>query len=171
MGGFRKRKGLLTLLKAMEGGIGLPLYIVGDGSQRTALEAYVRVKGMDNVRFLGPLEGDALKMTVSKSKFVVVPSEWYENSPLVIYESFAMGKPVVGARIGGIPEFIEPGVDGFLYEAGNSDELRQWIVRLAQRQTELLKMGRAARRKAERLFSPQVHYAQLMRVYQLLMNR
>jgi glycosyltransferase involved in cell wall biosynthesis len=171
-GRLSEEKGLLTLLKAVEGGIGLPLYIVGDGPQRTVLEAYVRLKGMaDSVSFLGPLEGDALKMTVSKSKFVVVPSEWYENSPLVIYESFAMGKPVVGARIGGIPEFIEPGVNGFLFEAGNSDELRRWIVHLAQRKRALPKMGKAARRKAERLFSPQVHYTELMRLYQQLLNR
>jgi glycosyltransferase involved in cell wall biosynthesis len=82
-----------------------------------------------------------------------------------------LGKPVVGARIGGIPEFIEHGVDGFLFEAGNSDELRRWIVRLSQRKRDLLKMGKAARRKAERLFSPQVHYAELMRLYQQLLNR
>jgi glycosyltransferase involved in cell wall biosynthesis len=170
-GRLSEEKGLLTLLRAVESGNGLPLQIVGDGSQRPKLEAYIRDNGIDNVRFLGPLEGDALKMVVSKSKFVVVPSEWYENSPLVIYESFAMGKPVIGARIGGIPELIEPGVDGFLYEAGNSDELRQWIVHLVQHQRALPKMGRAARRKAERLFSPQVHYAQLMRVYQQLLNR
>jgi glycosyltransferase involved in cell wall biosynthesis len=165
-GRLSEEKGLLTLLKAVEAGVGLPLHIVGDGSQRPILEKTVRDRKIGAVRFLGALEGKALKQAVAKARFVVVPSEWYENSPLVIYESMAMGKPVIGADVGGIPELIESGVDGFLYPAGDAESLRSRIRLLAEHPGILPKMGRAARRKAERLFAPSIHYGQLMGLYQ-----
>ncbi len=164
-GRLSEEKGLLTLLKAVQGGVGLPLHIAGDGPQRPVLERTVRDRRIGGVRFLGALEGEALKRAVARSRFVVVPSEWYENSPLVIYESMAMGKPVIGADMGGIPELIDPGVDGFLYPAGDAESLRNRIRFLAEHPAMPPKMGRAARRKAERLFSPSIHYEKLMELY------
>ena len=57
-----------------------------------------------NVEFCGNQGGDELIRLVQESRFVVVPSEWYDNSPLVIYESFSMGKPVIASIMGGMPE-------------------------------------------------------------------
>jgi glycosyltransferase involved in cell wall biosynthesis len=78
----------------------------------------------------------------------------------------AMGKPVIGTDMGGIPELIESGVDGFLYPAGDAESLRSLIRLLAEHPGMLPKMGRAARRKAERLFAPSIHYGRLMGLYQ-----
>ena len=164
-GRLSEEKGLLTLLRAVQGGVGLPLHIAGDGPQRPVLEKTVRDRKIGAVRFLGILEGEALKRAVARSRFVVVPSEWYENSPLVIYESMAMGKPVIGADMGGIPELIEPGVDGFLFPAGDAESLRNRIRLLAEHPEMPRKMGRAARKKAERLFAPSAHYDRLMELY------
>jgi glycosyltransferase involved in cell wall biosynthesis len=76
-----------------------------------------------------------------------------------------MGKPVIGAAIGGIPELIEPGVDGLLYPAGDAQALRNRILHLAGHPEILPGMGRAARAKAERLFAPSIHYERLMEMY------
>jgi glycosyltransferase involved in cell wall biosynthesis len=165
-GRLSEEKGLLTLIKAVEGGVGLPLHIVGDGPQKRILEEIVRDKRIDGVRFLGAFDGHALKQAVSRARFVVVPSEWYENSPLVIYESFAMGKPVIGTAMGGIPELIDPGVDGLLFPAGDVEALRKSIQQLVRHPEALPRMGRAARAKAERVFAPSVHYEKLMELYQ-----
>jgi len=164
-GRLSEEKGLLTLLRSVEGGVGLPLHIIGDGPQRPILEKTVRDRRIGAVRFLGAADGRELKWAVSRARFVVVPSEWYENSPLVVYESLAMGKPVIGAAIGGIPELIEPGVDGLLYPAGDAQALRNRILHLAAHPEILPRMGRAARAKAERLFAPSIHYERLMEMY------
>jgi glycosyltransferase involved in cell wall biosynthesis len=164
-GRLSEEKGLLTLLRSVEGGVGLPLHIIGDGPQRPLLEKTVRDRGIAGVRFLGAAGGRGLKRAVSRARFIVVPSEWYENSPLVIYESLAMGKPVIGAAIGGIPELIETGKDGLLFPPGDAEALRDRILRLAGHPEILPRMGMAARAKAERLFSPSVHYERLMELY------
>ena len=170
-GRLSEEKGLITLLKAMEGVKQSRLKIAGEGPQRLALEEFVKRQGMDRVEFVGTLGGDDLKAMVSGAQFVVVPSEWYENSPLVIYESFAMGKPVIGARIGGISELIEHGVDGFLFEAGNSHELQKWINHLLEHKKSLPKMGRAARKKAEKEFDFKAHCKQVLDIYASLMTK
>jgi len=169
-GRLSEEKGIMTLLRAMEGGGGLPLRIVGDGPQRGPLEAYVRERGIPNVYFEGNLDGKALFRKVSHARFVVVPSEWYENSPLVVYESFAMGKPVIGAHIGGIPELITHGKDGFLFPPGDVQVLRQWILHLSSHPEILPRMGKCAREKAEREFSPQSHYKILIEIYKELLD-
>ena len=64
---------------------------------------------ISNVQFLGYRKKKELAEQIKKSIFVVVPSEWYENNPFSIIEAFAMGKTVVGANIGGIPELV---IDG-----------------------------------------------------------
>jgi glycosyltransferase involved in cell wall biosynthesis len=164
-GRLSEEKGLMTLLLAVEGGVGLPLHIIGEGPQRPILEKTVRDRRIGAVRFLGAADGRELKRAVSRARFVVVPSEWYENSPLVVYESMALGKPVIGAAIGGIPELIDPGVDGLLYPAGDAAALRDRILHLASHPEILPRMGRAARAKAERLFAQSIHYDRLMEMY------
>ena len=64
---------------------------------------------------------------MQESKFVVVPSEWYDNSPLVIYESFSMGKPVIATRLGGMPELIDDNINGYLFSPGDINQLTEKI--------------------------------------------
>jgi glycosyltransferase involved in cell wall biosynthesis len=170
-GRLSEEKGLSTLLDAVAEGTPVPLHVVGDGPQRAALEATAAGRGIRNVRFVGPLEGEALKKAVSAAMFVVVPSEWYENSPLVVYESFAMGKPVIGAAIGGIPELISEGRDGLLFRPGDARDLRRSILEFTKAgRPALAAMGRRARRKAEALFSPEAHYSELTGIYDELLE-
>ena len=61
---------------------------------------------MKNVEFLGYKKGRELKDLVKNAYFVIVPSEWYENNPMSIIESYSEGTPVIGAKIGGIPEIV-----------------------------------------------------------------
>ena len=68
-----------------------------------------------------------IKEIVSKARFTILPSEWYENNPLSIIESLCLGTPVLGANIGGIPELIEENVNGLLFESGNEADLKNKI--------------------------------------------
>ena len=124
-----------------------------------------------NVEFTGPKHGEELKRIVANARFIIVPSEWYENSPLVIYEAFATGKPVIGADIGGITELITPGKDGYLFPAGDARILRRCIEELDRDDDRIRAFGQAARKKAEAWFAPEQHYEKLMGWYEELLVR
>jgi glycosyltransferase involved in cell wall biosynthesis len=61
---------------------------------------------------------------------VVFPSEWFENCPFTVMETLTMGVPIIAADIGGVPELVEDGVNGELFESGNADELSEKIKNL-----------------------------------------
>ena len=168
VGRLSHEKGLEMLLEAMSGLKHHKLLIIGDGPQKEDLERIKEQKNLINVKFMGKLVGEQLKRIVRNSRFVIVPSLWYENSPHVILEAFALGKPVLGAKIGGIPEYIEPNLDGMLFNHDNLDELIEKIDFLMEQQTLCEEMGRSARQKVEVVYNPEVHYSDLMRVIKKL---
>lgn len=113
------------------------------------------------------LTGKELGDVTRNARAVVVPSEWYENAPISILEAFAYGKPVIGARIGGIPEMIDDGKNGLLYESGNVDDLAEKINEfLGCSNSYIVDMGKAARKNAEENYNPEMHYEKLIDVYQ-----
>ena len=164
-GRLSSEKGVMTLIRSMRGLEGLKLLIIGEGLLRSALQDLAAQEGLSDVEFVGYLRGQKLKQAISNSLFVVVPSEWYENCPFSILESFALGKPVIGAQIGGIPELITHGRDGLLFNPGDEQGLRDRIQRLACDPEGTIKMGRNAREKVERKYSVEAHYQKLMTAY------
>ena len=94
-----------------------------------------------------------------------MPSEWYENCPLSLLESLALGRPVIGSRIGGIPELIEEGSDGLLVPPGDAEALAEAIGRLTRAPERAAAMGRAGRRKVETSFDKAGHYAKVRAIY------
>ena len=77
-----------------------------------------------------------------------------------------MGKPVVGSNMGGIPELINNGKDGYIFEHGNIDELRELLGRMIGDKKHLAALGKAAREKAEKMFNSELHYRKMMSFYQ-----
>lgn len=144
-GRLSKEKGLFTLLEAVKDIPGITLKIIGDGPLKEGLGDRVKGLGIKNIQFLGYKSGEELKNEIRKSMFVVLPSEWYENNPFSITESFALGKPVIGARIGGIPELVIDGKTGFTFEPGNSQDLKDKIIHLINNQQNISAMGQKAR--------------------------
>ncbi len=157
-GRLSDEKGILTLLRAMLDAPEIPLQVAGDGPQEAELKSFAQQQGMGHVSFLGKKSGEELARLVQEARFIVVPSEWYDNSPLVIYESMAYGKPVIAARLGGMPELIVDGKTGFLFDAGNAEQLAEKIHFLWDRPELAEQFGRAARAKAEQEFDPMAHY-------------
>lgn len=162
-------KSLLQALSAMKSDV--PLRVVGDGPERSNLERFATEQKL-NVRFDGYLSGIQLEEAVSNAKAVVMPSQSYENAPLSLLEAFGYGKPVIGARIGGIPEMIDDGVNGYLFEPGNSDDLRTKLeFFLGHSPEKIVEMGKAAREKVEKEYSAKAHYETLMQVYSQALER
>lgn len=120
-------KGVRTLLEAFKDLPECKLKVVGTGPKEDGLKEFVRTYGMKNVEFLGYKRGKELKDLVANAYFVIVPSEWYENNPMTIIEAYSAGTPVIGARIGGIPEIVVEGETGYQFESGNSKGLREVV--------------------------------------------
>jgi glycosyltransferase involved in cell wall biosynthesis len=115
-------KGIYTLFEAMKKLPHINLKIAGSGPELKKLVDNA-VNNIGNIEFLGNIYGQELKSLVSQAYFVIVPSEWYENNPMTIVESYSYGTPVIGTEIGGIPEIIEDGKTGYLCKPHNVQDL------------------------------------------------
>jgi len=169
-GRLSAEKGIMTLLRAMPKVAKAKLLIIGEGPQRAELEKFAAEHKLSNVVFAGVKSGTELTQLVSRAKFVVVPSEWYDNSPLVIYESFSMGRPVIATTLGGMPELVEDGVNGRLFAPKDAEGLSCIINEMFSDEKLLRQMGKAGRATAEREFDPEVHYQKIHGVYQRLLH-
>jgi len=165
VGRLSDEKGLLTLLRAMAEVPGASLVIVGEGPMEETLRQEAERSAPGRVNFTGYLDGPELKSVVGSARCVVVPSEWYENSPLTIFESFALGRPVVGSRIGGIPEFVIHEQTGLLFDPGDVEGLAENLRRLVDDPGLARELGREARTYIEALTDRERHLAGLERVY------
>lgn len=116
-GRFSTEKGIGTLLKAMKALPDITFVLAGNGPLKD------QVDGIPNVRNVGFLSGGVLISVIRNASFSVIPSEWFENCPYSVIESLMYGTPVLGARIGGIPELIQDGTTGELFTSGDVDDL------------------------------------------------
>lgn len=112
-------KGTYTLLDAAKRLPDVRFVFAGFG------EAEKGIAETPNAEFAGFQTGEALEMLIRKAAVSVYPSQWYENCPFSVIESQMYGTPVIGARMGGIPELIDEGRTGLLFEAGNADDLEE----------------------------------------------
>ncbi|NIA11797.1 MAG: glycosyltransferase [Nitrospiraceae bacterium] len=165
-GRLSHEKGITTLLKAHQSmAEPLPLKVVGTGPLEKKLRA-----SYEKAEFLGYKSGEELNRLIANATFVVVPSEWYENCSMVVLEAMAFGKPVIGSKIGGIPEQIEDGKTGLLFEMGNMSELAQKMKKLSSDREMRIQMGRRARRKLESEYSLDKHCKKLLSIYRALLK-
>ena len=139
----------------------LRLLIAGTGPCEGNLRAGVAMHGIENVEILGGLDRDGLRRALARSRFSVLPSEWYENGPMAALEAFASGLPMVGTDIGGIPEMIEDGVNGILVPPRNPVQLLEGLKKAARLGPEA---GAAARKYAENNASRVRHMATLQEI-------
>ncbi len=123
MGRIIPTKGIRVLVDAFQG-VNAGLSIYGDiGSRKRFLE-------QPNIRFRGGYDNKSINQVLGEIDVLIVPSIWLENSPLVIQEAFLAGIPVITSNIGGMKELITEGVDGFLFEVGNTRSLQECIIEI-----------------------------------------
>jgi glycosyltransferase involved in cell wall biosynthesis len=166
-GRLSREKGVMTLIEAAKSS-DFKLKIVGTGP----LFSNLKENSTKNIEFLGYKQGEELYEIIRNASFVIIPSEWYENNPMTIIESYSFGKPVIGADIGGIPEIIIENETGYLFNSGNHIELSQVInkaTRLSSEQYRL--MSNNARNFAEEFFNPIKHYKKLSNIYRETINK
>jgi glycosyltransferase involved in cell wall biosynthesis len=164
-GRLAPEKGIDVLIDAAASVSGVRFVVAGEGPRRELLEARCARAGASNVEFIGYVDREDLVPLIRDSMFVVVPSICYENFPYNILESFALGKPVIGSDIGGIPEMVEHGDTGFLVPPHDVEGLAARIRELGADPALTREMGRRARERVEREFTADMHYKRLFEVY------
>ena len=100
---------------------------------------------------------------IRKCKFVVVPSIWYENCPYSILETLAIGKPVIGANIGGIPELVNDNENGFIYDT--ISELTEKMNLLFKNEKMVKKFSKKSKELATEKYDRDVYYQKLKKIY------
>jgi glycosyltransferase involved in cell wall biosynthesis len=139
IGQIARHKGPDVLLEAFRGFRDADLILYGRDADNY-LAPYCEVLAQDNVHFRGPLLDADKAAAFAELDALVVPSVWYENSPLVIHEAFQAGVPVVCSDIGGMAELVADGVNGVHFRAGDAADLRAKLTRLCENPSELLRM-------------------------------
>lgn len=166
-GRLSPEKGVATLLRAAALAQ-VKLRIAGAGPAEAELRALADATGAQ-AEFLGVVRGAALSELVSDSRCVVLPSEWYENAPMSVLEAFAMGKPVLGADIGGIPELVRPDESGFLFASGDAEQLAARMRHIQGLPAQALRdMGTLASRFVRDRFSSKVYQDAMLGLYSAL---
>jgi glycosyltransferase involved in cell wall biosynthesis len=156
-GRFSREKGIATLIEAAKNLPQISFVFAGSGPLEQQLE------GIPNIRNVGFQQGEALGTLIREAKVSVYPSEWYENCPFSVLESIAYGTPVIGARMGGIPELITEGETGELFEAGNAAQLEEKLRKLLFTPGLAERYSENCRHAA--FETPESYYEKLMEIY------
>lgn len=164
-GRIERLKGVLTLVEAARQAPQVKLVVAGRGEASDELAAAIRAQRLTNVEIVGFKQGPELERLVRGSIATILPSEGYDNCPMAILESYTYGKPVIGSRIGGIPELIRDGIDGLVFGPGDAETLAAHLTWMDQHRELAVEMGLAGRRKVEEEFNSETHYQRIREVY------
>lgn len=153
-GRLAAEKGVRALIDAAHN-VGCRLEILGTGPMEQELKDYVKRIGADSITVRGYQSGQTLVDFIRKSRCVVVPSMWYENAPYSVMEAMALGKPLVVSNYGGLPELVEDGKNGYVYDTSINPvgSLTNCIKKIfALTVNEYDKMTQYSLKKAEEMF-------------------
>ena len=163
-GRLSPEKGLATLVLAAASSR-IPVCVAGTGPQEAELKRLADDLNAP-VTFLGFLSGERLWAAVDAARAIVLPSEWYENGPMSVIEAYSRGTPLIGARIGGIPELIVEGETGWSFEPTNVEDLASKLIQAFQTsEPNLAAMGEASRGFALRHHSREGYFQAMSALY------
>lgn len=153
IGRFSEQKGQLVLIEAMalivKAHPDAHLTLIGDGDLRPQIETAIKSCDLQgNVTLTGWLSEDEVRTELGRGQALIMPS-FAEGLPMVIMEAMAAGRPVIATYVAGIPELVQPGMNGWLVPAGDAKAVAQAVGDLAKCDAETLtRMGKAGRARA-----------------------
>jgi glycosyltransferase involved in cell wall biosynthesis len=168
-GRLAQNKGIEVLLEAVKT-IDCKLLLIGEGPLSSWVEEQCAASSGKVRRIAFVSSREQLRQYIEQAAFSVVPSVWYENQPATILETYAVGRPVIGSRLGGIPELIDEECTGLLCEPGNAADLAEKIRFMLERPELCREWGRNGNRKLREGFSRASHYDRLMAIYDSVLS-
>lgn len=155
VGRMSREKGVVTLAN-VAAKLDYRLLVVGDGPLAGSLPE------SDNIKYLGRQDWKSVKRIMGGARFSIMPSECYDNNPLSVIESLCLGTPVLGARIGGIPELIQEGKSGLYFKSGDEEDLAKCIKIMFGMDYNYAELASEACAR----FSNESYFEQLMQLYE-----
>lgn len=156
IGRLSHEKGAKTLIEAANALSQHKLVVIGGGP----LEDELKAMAGKHIELVGFKLWNEIKRLVGKARFSVIPSEWYENNPISVIEAQCLGTPVLGARIGGIPELISE-VTGMTFESHNRADLRMKIETMFSRTFNNAEIAVAS----QKCYNAERYYDEIIKVY------
>jgi glycosyltransferase involved in cell wall biosynthesis len=145
--------------------LNIPLVILGGGPQLGALETDANRQGLTTVSFRGTTPRDKTLAMMRNARVLIFPSEWYENFPVTIAESFACGVPVICSRMGAMQEIVEAGRTGLHFTPGDPTSLAEKVEWAWNHPQAMTIMGHEARHEFETKYTAEKNYPILMEIY------
>lgn len=166
VGRFSPVQRMITVLSAWERlGKRIPLLIVGGGPERAEIEAEAQRRNLSEVQFLGVLPNPQTIAIIQAARFLVFPSEWYENFPVTIAEAFACETPVICSALGSMKEIVTDGLTGLHFTPGDPVSLAEKVALAWDSPLRMREMGVAARREYLARYTGEQNYSQLIDIY------
>jgi glycosyltransferase involved in cell wall biosynthesis len=157
-------KGLQLILQCAANLPEIHFRIVGDGPMRQEVEDYA--SRYENIQYDGFRDRNYVFDMLRQSRALLVPSLSFEGFPMTILEALATGTPVITSALGSMSEIVRNGQNGFLFKAGELSGLMSVIGQVAGDDALVGRISANARKSYETLYSPEVNYEILMRIYQ-----
>lgn len=143
----------------------IPLHIIGDSSDRQQLQAQAAGQGLPNVEFQGQLPREQTLAAIHRARFLIFASEWYENFPMTIAESFACSTPVICSRLGAMQEIVSDGRTGLHFTPADSQDLAAKVEWAWTHPEQTQAMGTQARAEYEHKYTAEKNYPLLLEIY------
>jgi len=170
-GRLTTEKGIWLLLEIARALPEIKFKIAGAGPEEKSFKLQVSSCKLKNVELLGFVEKSELQQLITGARLVVVPSIWYELSPLAVLEAMAAGKAVMANNLGSMPYLIDDGKTGVLVSVVNMEVgllLTSWVDKIKQIYHDdalLTRVGQAAKEHVLKENDAEKHYEKIMQIY------
>jgi glycosyltransferase involved in cell wall biosynthesis len=165
-GRLAPNKGFRLLVEAFKELPSIPLVIIGEGVDGFRLESLIRERRLQNIRLLDWKSQAEMWQYYQNCYASLLPSFYFENAALVILDSLAHARPVIGARTGGTPDFVRDGQTGLIYDRYDVEGLKTHVRRLWANPALAEQLGRQGHEYFVETFAPERSYQALMAVFE-----
>ncbi|MEN9307699.1 MAG: hypothetical protein RL173_1631 [Fibrobacterota bacterium] len=164
-GRIEKEKGLQFLLEAISRTPNIRMRIAGDGGYKSDLQGLCKQLGIENrIDWLGKLPRERVLEECRNAHLAALPSLWVENAPVFVLEAMREGCPVAASRVGGYPDLIKHGENGFLVERGS---VQGWVDLLLGEApaSDRFRLGVSAKRRIAEEHAPHLFLERILSIY------
>lgn len=162
---LEENKGILSLLEAFRQMPEITLEIIGTGALEKEVRAFIKENHLKNIIFRGQQPHDKAMEILYHAKALIFPSKWYEGFPMTIAESYSLGTPVIGSRIGNTAGLIEEGRTGFLFDAASPDSLKAVVTHFINCSFDFKTMEENCRKIYAEKYNTELNYKLLLKIY------